>query len=242
MKIFRTVSTRSSENARELYNDGVKALQSCDHYEADELLRAAAEMKHPSALFNLSLLHGSGWISPYDIDFAAECLLKAAELGHAQAALEVPYIVASDQGSLGAIYLEDRALKTVPLNELNAFLMILACRYYKAVCDIHEATEEWLFWEFGVLSRMKSPHVQSFLSRIGVSASEVAPANFQLEAGSYVEAIATFSHQFFQAMKAAGNSDRSCILARCTLVGYVASHSEFEEFHHPLLGADTFFS
>lgn len=64
-----------SQNAdvEDEYVSGVRHLQRGEMNAASRHLVKAAEGGHASAFYNLSILWGSGAVSPYDFDAAADC-------------------------------------------------------------------------------------------------------------------------------------------------------------------------
>lgn len=241
MKLFqRSFFTSSNSSAERHYQDGVRHLKANDHYRADQALRTAAEGGHVSALYNLSILHGCGAISPYDLDFATQCFYEAAKLGHPAASKNLFMLEGADRGGFGTHNLAQLASNSSPQEWFSSLLMICATRYFNAVARLHDATDEVIAYELHGASVSDYGSVQSFVQRTGVP-SRVYRNRPPLEEGSAADQITDGLNAFSMAQRSAGNSERICMAARCTIVGYMISKSSYGMTSLPLLGLDQFF-
>jgi len=241
MKLFqRSFFKSKNDSAENQYEEGVRYLKTNDHYKADKALRAAAVGGHVSALYNLSILHGCGAISPYALDFAAQCFYEAAKHGHPAAIKNLFMLEGADRGGFGTHNLAQLASNSSPQEWFSSLLMICATRYFSAVAKLHDATDEVIAYELHGASISDYGSVQSFVQRTGVP-PRVYRSKPALEEGSAADQITDGLNAFSVAQRAAGNSEKICMAARCTILGYMISKSSYGAVSQPLLGLDQFF-
>ena len=123
------------------YQSGIQAIQACDFHTAVRHLSTAADHHHVSALHNLTLILGSGRMSPYDFDRASDCWYKAANAGHPTAAASLPLLELADRGGFGTDNLAIFAEQQPSDGNLSSHVMICAARLYRVLCREYEATE-----------------------------------------------------------------------------------------------------
>jgi hypothetical protein len=233
-----TSDNRDSELA---YSKGVAALQKSDFYDADRHLREAAAGGHSSAFYNLMLMHGAGMLSPYSIDFAADCFYKAAAAGHPKAVDNLPFIEAADRGGFGTNNLAKFASEWPSDGGLNHILMICACRFYDVLCRKYGATADVIAYELDAASTSDDASVLKFVKRTGVPRSFYEGGLDRLIPGSAADQITDGLNSLHLGLKGADTPDKYCRMVRCTIVGYVISKSAFGANAEPLQGTDRFF-
>lgn len=242
MPLFGEPAFTSDNREVELaYTDGVAALQESAFYNADTHLRRAAAGGHASAFYNLMLMHGAGMLSPYSIDFAADCFYKAAAGGHPKAVDNLPLLEAADRGGFGTNNLAKFASEWPSDGGLNHILMICACRFYDVLCRKYGATADVIAYELDAASTSDDPSVLKFLKRTGIQQSFYEGGMNRLIPGSAADQITDGLNSLHVGLKGAGTRDMYCRMVRCTIVGYVISKSAFGETAQPLLGTDQFF-
>ena len=102
MALFRLPSFKSKDDKIEVfYTNGVLAVQAEKYDLANTNFRKAAEGGHVSAFYNLALLNGAGYISPYDLDLAIDYFYKAANAEHPTATENRWLLEAADRGGFG---------------------------------------------------------------------------------------------------------------------------------------------
>ena len=242
MALFRKpFFTSSDKNTERSYEDGVRCLSKADFYGADKHFRQAATAGHVSALHNLAILNGAGYISPYDVDFATDCYYKAAAAGHSIAKEQIFWLEAADRAGLGTDNLSKFA-STLPVEDgLNHILMMAGCRFYSALCKNYGATNEVIEYELDAASLSDYKFIQNFVQRTGVPASNFKGGLNRLRAGSAADQITDGLNGLYIALKQSGHSDQICLIARCTIVGYFVSKSMYSNRSSQLLGIARFF-
>lgn len=245
MALFETPFFKSKNKKTEsIYESGVKCLAAGDNTKANQLFRKAAEAGHISALYNLVILNGSGMIEPFDIDFAADCLYKAAYGEHPKAKEVLYMLEAADRGGMGTTHLANLALNSPPPAEgtLPFLTMITGCRFYAAVCKATGATQQVIDYELDAAGMSDRDFVKRFVKRCGVPTSTFSGGLERLQEGGAAHQITDGLNQLFLSMRQAGYSDKLCLMARCTIVGYVISHSEYASFAPALPSVAGFFN
>lgn len=243
MKIFQNSFFKSKDDPTEnFYQQGIRHLKANEHYAADKSLRSAAAGGHVSALYNLFILNGGGFISPYDIDLAADCFYKAAKAGHPSASKNLFMLEAADRAGFGTNNLTHLAATTPPQDGLSALLMVCASRFFYAVSEAHGATDAVIAYELNGASLSENHGVLSFVQRTGVPESFYSGALSDLEEGEAADQITDGLNSLSLALQSAGNAPQICIMARCSILGYIVSKSSQGRNSKPLLGLDKFFN
>lgn len=237
-KPFFTSDEKKTETS---YEDGVRCLSRNDFYGANKHFREAASAGHVSAFHNLAILNGAGYISPYDVDFAADCYYKAAAAGHPTAKEQIFWLEAADRAGVGTDNLSNFASKLPAEHGLNHILMMAGCRFYGALCKSYGATNDVIEYELEAASLSDYKFIQSFVQRTGVPASSFKGGLNRLKAGSAADQITDGLNGLYVGLKKSGHSDEICLMARCTIVGYLVSKSMYSEKSSQLLGVDRFF-
>jgi TPR repeat protein len=243
MKIFQNSFFKSKDDSVEnLYRQGVLHLKANDYYAADRSLRKAADAGHVSALYNSFLLNGGGFISPYDIDLAADCFYKAAKAEHPSASKNLFMLAAADRGGFGADNLTHLASSIPPQDGLSALLMVCAARFFHAVAEAHEATSAVIAHELNAASYSENRGVLNFVHRTGVPDSFYNGPLSKLEEGGAADQITDGLEGLSHALRSAGHAPEICAMVRCSIVGYIVSKSPHGKKSKPLLGLDKFFN
>lgn len=243
VKIFQNSFFKSeNEFIENLYLQGVRHLKANEHYAADKSLRAAAAGGHVSALYNLFILNGGGYISPYDIDLAADCFYKAAKAGHPSALKNLFMLEAADRAGFGTINLAHLAATISPRGGLSALLMVCACRFFYAISEVHGVTDAVIAYELNGASFSENHEVMSFIRRTGVPESFYSGPLSNLQEGEAADQITDGFNSLSFALQSAGNTPQICAMARCSILGYMISKSPQGRNSKPLLGLDKFFN
>jgi len=229
MANFQNPFFKSSNNLTERqYEIGVRFLAENKYIEANQHLKIAAKEGHISALYNLAVLNGSGVIEPFDVDFAAECFYNAAHAGHPNAKANLFMLEAADRAGLGTTHLANLVLNSQPVdNMLPHLVMITGCRFYAAVCKATDATQQVINFELDAASTSEHKYIQDFVKRCGVPVSEFSGGMHRLQKGDAADQITDGLNHLFLSMKQAGYADELCLIARCTIVSYIISHSKY---------------
>lgn len=224
-----------------IFSNGVLCLSRNDFYGANAFFKLAAPSGHISAIYNLAILNANGSISPYDIDFAADCLYKAAAGGHPKAKTNLPWLEAADQAILGidnlTVFISDLSMEPW----LNYLLMIVSCRFYSALCKKYDIENEVIEYELDAASYSDNQFAQAFIRRTGISADNYKGGSNRLKAGSIADQITDGLNYLTIQLMRSGYSDERCLITRCTIVGYLISKSIYSDRSKPLLGSDAFF-
>ncbi|KQN64753.1 hypothetical protein GKQ23_05895 [Erwinia sp. E602] len=242
MALFRNPFFKSSDQATEqAYEDGVIALSQGNWYEAHPLLSRAAAGGHISAYYNLALIYAAGHITPYDIDIAADCYYKAAMGGHPQANELLFMLEAADRAGLGTIHLAEFTLRSQDADGLPFMTLLAGCRFYAAVCKASGATSQVIEYELEAASNSTPQYVRDFVTRTGIPYSIYGGGLERVKEGTAADQIIDGLNQLYYSMVKAGFPDEKCLMARCTIVGYLVSKSMYGHRAQPLLGVDRFF-
>lgn len=240
---FQNPFFRSKSKAvEEDYVTGVKALQRGDFDAASVSFKAAAEKGHVSALYNLALIWGGGRVTPYDFDLAADCWYKAAEAGHPKAKEMLWQLEAADRGGFGAENLAKFVAEEETGDDLIPSLMICAARFYDVICRKYGAVVDVIAYELDAAAMSEHSYVHSFLKRTGIGVEFYRGGLDRIKSGSAADQITDGLNKFSVAMRASGASEKTTIMARCSIVGYIIQKSPYGESSHPLLGRDRFFT
>lgn len=237
------------------YSSGVQCLRRGDFDEANTNFKAAALKGHVSAYWNLALLNGSGRITPFDIDYAADCFLTAANGGHPIATKALYMLEAADRGGFGYNNLETMITDGDAMDCLPAILIICACRFTHALCKQHGVTDEVITYELPAAAKSDNLAIREFVRRTGIDLprrpmkwvqespddSHMEFFSPDLEDGSPADGITDGFNQITVAFMRAGYSDELAAFARCTVLGYLVSKSERGTHAEPLLGFEQFF-
>lgn len=234
--------TSNEKNTERSYEDGVLCLSKNDFYGADKYFRQAAAAGHTSAFHNLAILNGAGYISPYDVDFAADCYYKAAAAGHPTAKEQIFWLEAADRAGLGTDNLSTFASKLPADQGLNHILMMAGCRFYGALCKNYGEANEVIEYELDAASLSDYAFIQNFVRRTGVPVSNFKGGLNRLKTGSAADQITDGLNALYIGLKQSGHSDQICLMTRCTIVGYIVSKSMYSDRSSQLLGIDKFFA
>lgn len=241
MKIKIPFFKSTDHDVEASYNLGVKALQDRDINSASQLFGEAAKGGHISALYNLSLLWGGGYVTPYNFDLAADCWYKSATAGHPNAQSTIFMLEAADRGGFGA----DNLVKFIEREGVSAQLvpqvMICAARFYDAICRKYGATVDVIAYELDAAANSDFDFVQAFIQRTGIGMDFYSGGLDRLETGSAADQITDGLNALCIAMRHSGVSDKLTVMARCSIVGHIIAKSPYGAHAKPLRGIDTFF-
>ncbi|MFA3760596.1 hypothetical protein V1954_12400 [Yersinia sp. 2538 StPb PI] len=233
--------TSTSEDVEAEYVCGVEALRAGDCNAASRHLGNAARGGHVSALFNLSLLWGSGSVTPYDFDLAADCWYKAAEAGHPRAKAILWQLEAADRGGFGANNLAKFAKDANSGDSLIYSIMVCAARFYDVICRKYGATVDVIAYELDTATMSNFDFVHSFVKRTGINKDFYEGGLNRLKPDSAADQIVDGLNQLHAAMRSSGVSEKLAAMARCSIVGHIIAKSPYGEHSQPLRGIDTFF-
>lgn len=232
----------SDPDIENTFSKGVLCLSRNDFYGANAFFKLAASSGHISAIYNLAILSANGSISPYDINFAADCFYKASAGGHPKAKANLPWLEAADQAVFGidnlAIFASDLPIEPC----LNYLLMIVGCRFYSALCKKYDVENEVIEYELDAASYSDNQFAKAFIRRTGVSIDNYKGGTDRLKEGSIADQITDGLNYLTIQLMHSGYSDEKCLITRCTIVGYLISKSTYSDQSKPLLGLDAFFS
>ena len=230
-----------SIDTEEEYVAGVVALQKNDYEVASRHLGKAARGGHISALYNLSLILGSGMVTPYDFDLAADCWYKSANLGHPRAKDGLWHLEAADRGGYGADNLAKFANNPGAGGNLIPSVMICAARFYDVICRKYGATVDVISYELDAASNSDYQFIHAFIRRTGIKDDFYKGGLDRLKAGSAADQITDGLNKLYFAMTSSGINEELALMARCSIVGYIIEKSPFADRSQPLLGVDSFF-
>lgn len=232
----------TKKNIEDEYTAGVLSLQKGNYSDASVHFNNAAKDGHISALYNQFILIGSGRITPYNFDLAADCWYKAAEAEHPHAKEALWQLEAADRGGFGT----DNLIKIIensPSNQgLIASIMVCAARFFDVLCRKYGATADVIAYELDAASMSEYSFIHSFIKRTGLRSDFYQGGLNRLQSGSAADQITDGLNKMSIAMIRAGYSEKIVIMARCSIVGYIILKSVYGEYSKPLLGIDTFFS
>lgn len=242
MAVFRDPFSKNEDSDVDLfYRTGVQALQSSNWSWANTCFRKAALQGHVSALFNLSIINGAGYVTPYDLDFAIDCFYKAAAAGHPAASGFMPYFEGAERGGLGTKNLAKFAESIQVEDGLNHIMMMCAARFYDVLCKKFGATNDVIAYELDAAVTSANPAILRFVKRTGVSSSFYAGGLNRLKSGSAADQITDGLNELHFGMKSSGMKDNMCLMARCTIVGHIILNSPYAAGSQPLKGVENFY-
>ncbi len=232
--------TGASKSVEDTYQAGSLALMRQDFQTAKELFVAAASEGHGSAVYNLFSMYGGGCLSPYDVDQAVHYWRKAAELNHPTAKQQLFMLEDADRDEFGVqASVKYAGLPAAP-GFLSAFLITSACRSLVATCELHGATSDVIAYELDAASSSEYPMVHAFIQRTGVSRDIYRGGMNRLEEKSPADWVTDGLNELYFAMKRNGVDEHLCLVARCTMVGYLILKSDYGSQSSPLLGVREF--
>ena len=205
------------------------------HYvRADELFRISASKGNPEAMNNLAMLHASGLLPYCDIDFAVDNVLSAAKLGHTNCNKMKLFIAKADDCSFGAIAVN--MLATQPYRGMpSPLLMMVSCRYYKAILEQYHVVNEFLSEEITHMERANLDLCKSFIQE----AKSKLRNDKTIEISEHCEEIQQYFDQIMPSLVQGGCPLNVALFVKCTLIGYIIDKL-IAPF--PLLGMSAFFN
>lgn len=230
------------------FKKGISFIERNDPENAGRMWKVSATRDHVPSIYNLALLNGGGTISPYDIDYAAECFYKSARLEHKEAMQSIYMLEAADRGGFGFDNLA-RMSGPVPTfagvkaqMSLKPLHTVCACRFVKALCDIFNASEEVIAYELDCAATSDEEYVREFIRRTGVQENFYKGGSNLLERDSPADKITDGLNQLAVSMMEKGVSKEMITFQRCTIVGYMIIHSHLGYNSTQLHGVNRFFS
>lgn len=236
---FRSRNAKVEAN----FTKGIFHLQEGNYATAAALFENAAEAGHVSALFNLCLIQGSGFVSPWNFDVSADHWYKAAALGHPSAKETLYMLEAADRGGFGIGPLVTMtADNSIEDGITPGRIMTCAARYFGALCKKYGATNDVIAYELDILASNERTEFKSFLTRTGVPEIFFIGGSKRLIMGSAAHQVIDCLNQFNRAQIKSGVAISNARMSRCAIVGYIIQKSLFGGSSEPLLGFDKFFS
>ncbi|MGK8200638.1 hypothetical protein [Burkholderia cepacia] len=244
MSLFQKPFFQSRDGTVEQrYTEGVSALQRGDFQGANERFKAAAEGGHVSALYNMSLLNGAGFLSPYNLDLAIDCYYKAAQGGHSSAKEDLWLLEAAERGGFGTQNLAKYAETSLSDGvHLPAMTMMCAARFFDVLCKMYGAASDVIGYELDAARTSDNPAVLAFVERTGIRSSFYENGMNRVISGSAADQITDGLNQLWLGMRKSGLSEETALMARCTIVGHLIAKSPFSSSARPLLGVRDFFA
>lgn len=241
MALFGKQFFKSSDaNAEKSYKEGVNAVSRGDYVKAYHLLNKASEAGHPSAYYNLFLIHGGGYITPFDPDAAADNFYKAAAANHPKAKEQLFMLEGADRAGYGMENLARTAAASQKTGYLPPILMVCGCRFVDSVATKFGATMDVIAYELDAASMSDKKFVSSFITRTGVSPSVYRGGMGRLVDGSAADQITDGLNQMSIALIGSKMGSDLALMARCTVVGYVIKKSHLGSRSSHLYGAKEF--
>jgi len=232
----------NKENIEESYKQGVCSLTDRDFYSANNHFMKAATDGHTSALYNLALLNGMGEISPYDIDFAADCFYKTAKAGHPRAKEQIELLISADNGAIGVPNLPRLVSMFDGRHGINGLFMVTICRYFAVLCQHFNVCDEIIHYELDAASASEHSFIHSFIKRTNVPYAKFNNGLNKLKEGSTADQITDGFNNLHFSLMSSGYDEQISLFIRCTIVGYIISKSNYSDNAAPLLGVDKFFN
>jgi len=224
------------------YKAGLECIKKGDNDGANRNWKISASTNHVSSIFNLALLNGMGGVSPYDIDYSAECYYKAAKLGHEALSGQIFRLEAADRAGYGFDNFVGQALQTTIKNQVNAFDMVCLCRFLGALCDVFQNHSEIIGYELDCARTSELPAVWNFIERTQVPETFYRGKEHSLEQDSPADKITDGLNSYFSALLDIGVDQEVVVFQRCTAVGYIISKSQFGTNSGKLLGLRDFYN
>lgn len=239
---------RPEEDTPEYYYEkGLDFIKVNRPKEANKMWKIAAVHGHASSLYNLFLLNGNGSVSPYNIDYAAECLYNSASFGHEKAEKQVSLLEAADRGGFGFDNIARLAGQSQTLTggklqvSLDSLHTVCACRFVKNLCNIFDSFNEVISYELDCASASEESYVHNFIKRTGIKEDFYRGGEYLLKEGGPADKITDGLNQLAVAMAENGVTPDIIAFQRCTIVGYLIINSEFGCDSSQLYGLDKFF-
>lgn len=242
MSIFKSKSSPvDGKSIEKVYQKGLISVRAHDLYVAADLFKQAADRGHIPSIYQLALAHGSGAISPYNVDFAVDNCYRAAQLGYPKAVEQAQLLAKADDTTFGTTALALFGSRLDGTETTPSMFMLASCRLYSALCERYDAFDEVINCEPDAASSSDHAFVRDFVERTAIPSSMYRNGIKHLQDGSAADQITDGLNQLYMGLKQSGYPDRICIFARCTIVGYVVSKSKHGHNAGELLGFDKFF-
>lgn len=201
--------------AENSYKEGVNAVSRGDYLKAYHLFNEAAKSGHASAYYNLFLIHGGGYITPFDPD-------------------------AADRAGYGMDNLARTAAASEQTGYLPPIFMVCGCRFVDSVSKQFGATMDVVAYELDAASMSDKKFVRSFITRTGVAPSVYRGGMERLIDGSAADQITDGLNQISVALVGSNMDNDLALMARCTMVGYMIKKSHLGIKSSHLLGVKEF--
>lgn len=241
MAIFGRQFFKSTDaKAENSYKEGVNAVSDGAYLKAYYLFNEAAEAGHASAYYNLFLIHGGGYITPFDPDAAADNFYKAAAAHHPKAKEQLFMLEGADRAGYGMDNLARMASKSQQTGYLPPIFMVCGCRFLDSVLKKFGATMDVVAYELNAASMSDKKFVRSFITRTGVAPSVYRGGMERLIDGSAADQITDGLNQMSIALMGSNMDNDLALMARCTMVGYMIRKSHLGSKSSHLFGVRDF--
>lgn len=242
MALFRNPFFKSDNEAVEYeYSMGVINIRKGKFYDALTHLNKAAEGGHVSAYYNLAIIHGSGRVSPWNFDIAADCWYKSAEFGHPEAKKSLWLIEAADRGGFGYDNIVKMFSRPLKNGEIDGEIMTCAARFTDVLCKKYGATNDVIAYEIDAARQSEDVNVQRFVHRTGISEEFSSGGLDRLVTGSVADQITDGLNNLSITQGRFGMDPSYIRMIRCSIIGYVIQKSAYGGNSQSLLGIDRFF-
>lgn len=228
--------------AENSYKAGVHAVECEAYLKAYHLFNEAAKTGHASAYYNLFLIHGGGYITPFDPDAAADNFYKAAAANHPTAKKQLFMLEAADRGGYGMDNLARTAAASEQTGYLPPIFMVCGCRFVDSISKKFGATMDVVASELDAGSMSDKKFVRSFITRTGVTPSVYRGGMDRVIEGSAADQIIEGLNQISIALMGSRMNKDLALMARCTMVGYMIKKSHLGIKSSHLLGVQEFFA
>lgn len=241
MAIFGKQFFKSTDvKAESSYKEGVNAVSRGAYLKAYHLFNEAAKSGHASAYYNLFLIHGGGYITPFDPDAAADNFYKAAAANHPKAKKQLFMLEGADRAGYGMDNLARTAAASEQTGYLPPIFMVCGCRFVDSVSKQFGATMDVVAYELDAASMSDKKFVRSFITRTGVAPSVYKGGMERLIDGSAADQITDGLNQMSVALMGSNMNNDLALMARCTMVGYMIKKSHLGVRSSHLLGVQEF--
>lgn len=230
----------SDGKAETSYKEGVNALSRGEYLKAYHLFNEAAKSGHASAYYNLFLIHGGGYITPFDPDAAADNFYKAAAANHPKAKEQLFMLEGADRAGYGMDNLARTAAASEQTGYLPPIFMVCGCRFVDSVSKKFGATMDVVAYELDAASMSDKKFVRSFITRTGVAPSVYRGGMGRLIEGSAADQITDGLNQMSIALMGSNMNNDLALMARCTMVGYMIKKSHLGIKASQLMGVQEF--
>lgn len=239
--IGKNIFWQGDARAIALYNEGMQALTIGALKVAEGHWSEAAALGHPSAKYNLSMLHGGAKLTPVDIDAAVETFREAAALGHQGAIDTAHFIEKADDTSFGTLPLAAWAQRMCVDDSPHPLIIMTACRLFAAMGKQYEVLDAVAAAAIEDAASSHIVAVRRFAERSGVTANDYQGSNALVRLDYAADQTSNGLRQLRHGLLQGGVPEHEAEFAICTVVAYMISKSRFAPAAGRFCGRDTFF-